>query len=62
MCDFLLKMAKPKQKKVKEAKEALALAQSHLADKQTSLAKVGTHVISLHFGTSHVDLCMSPNI
>ena len=35
-------MAKPKQRKVKEAKEALAMAQSHLAHKQMSLAKVGT--------------------
>ena len=38
-------MAKPKQKKVKDAKEALALAQSHLASKQSSLAKVTVIVL-----------------
>ena len=33
-------MAKPKQKRVEEAKEALQMAQNNLAQKQASLAKV----------------------
>ena len=35
-----LQMAKPKQKRVEEAKEALLLAQNNLAQKQASLGKV----------------------
>ena len=38
---YILQMAKPKQKRVEEAKEALQLAQKSLAKKQASLKKVG---------------------
>ena len=35
-----MQMAKPKQRQVEEAKEAVKLAQNKLAQKQASLAKV----------------------
>ncbi len=38
------KMAKPKQKRVEEAKEALLLAQKNLSQKQASLAKITEHL------------------
>ena len=41
-------MVKPKQRRVEEAKEALSLAEDHLAKKQASLRKVGTVIDSFH--------------
>ncbi|ELU16870.1 hypothetical protein CAPTEDRAFT_116653 [Capitella teleta] len=41
------KMAKPKQKRVEEAKEALLMAQNNLAQKQSSLAKIQKHLHQL---------------
>ena len=41
------KMAKPKQKRVEEAKEALDIAKTNLAKKQASLSKIQEHLKSL---------------
>ncbi|XP_041352994.1 dynein heavy chain 6, axonemal-like isoform X2 [Gigantopelta aegis] len=38
------KMVKPKQRRVEEAKEALSLAEDHLAKKQASLRKIENHL------------------
>ena len=40
-------MAKPKQKRVNEAKEALELAQKKLAQKQAKLAQIQQHLENL---------------
>ena len=40
----VIKMAKPKQRKVDEAKEALGIARSNLAKKQESLRKIQAHL------------------